>query len=80
MKALLRSLLRLVQDVAYGINAGHAVRHGAPLPARRSGGRTPQGPAPVRTPVEPTAPVRPAPQPRRTAPPQPVRGLSRRAI
>ncbi|WP_407548611.1 hypothetical protein QOM21_05595 [Streptomyces sp. Pv4-95] len=80
MKALLRSLLRLVQDVAYGINAGHAIRHGAPLPVRRSARRTPDPQTPVHTPAEPAAPARPEARTLRTAPMQPVRGRSRRAI
>ncbi|MFH8570330.1 hypothetical protein [Streptomyces sp. NPDC017993] len=80
MKALLRSLLQLVQDVAYGINAGHAIRHGAPVPVRRSAGRTPDRPAPEHTPAEPTVAARPESRTIHTAPLQPARGRSRRAI
>lgn len=33
MHALLRYVLLIVKDVAYGINAGHAIRHGLKPPA-----------------------------------------------
>ncbi|MEU0159804.1 hypothetical protein ABZ154_13405 [Streptomyces sp. NPDC006261] len=36
MRALLRHLLRAVQDLAYGINAGNAIRLGLAPPVRRS--------------------------------------------
>ncbi len=37
MHALLRYVLLIVKDVAYGINAGHAIRHGLkpPVPGHR---------------------------------------------
>lgn len=41
MRGVLRKLGELVQDVAYGINAGNAIRHGLPAPEqpRRPGGQ-----------------------------------------
>jgi hypothetical protein len=34
MRTLLKLVRDLLRDVAYGINAGHAIRHGVPVPVR----------------------------------------------
>lgn len=47
--ALVRRVTRTVKDVLYGVNAGHAIRHGAPPP-----------PAPA-DPVAPSPPIQPLP-------------------
>ncbi|MBB4679737.1 hypothetical protein HNR67_005855 [Crossiella cryophila] len=35
MRKLLRELRNLAADLAYGVHAGHAIRHGLPAPRRR---------------------------------------------
>ena len=35
MRMLLHHVWNLVRDVAYGVHAGHAIRHGVPVPVRK---------------------------------------------
>ncbi len=37
MAKLLRALRNLAADLVYGVHAGHAIRHGLPVPRRRAG-------------------------------------------
>lgn len=41
MRSLLRRLLRALQDIGYGIDAGHAIRRGMATPPRRTDRRAP---------------------------------------
>ncbi|OEU99044.1 hypothetical protein AN217_15875 [Streptomyces qinglanensis] len=60
MRTALHRLLLLARDIATGIDTGHAIRHGLPLPDRAGRGR------PGRT-GDAAAPL--APQPARRTPP-----------
>ncbi len=66
MHALLRYVLLIVKDVAYGINAGHAIRHGLKPPAPRH--RPVRSHAPKTSRHEHT--VRPVKLPAHDVPPQ----------
>ncbi|MCP2169759.1 hypothetical protein [Goodfellowiella coeruleoviolacea] len=35
-RAVLSSVARVLGDLGHGVHAGHAIRHGLPVPARRS--------------------------------------------
>lgn len=39
----MRGLVRLMRDMAYGVHAGNAIRHGAPVPPRDTPRRSTQG-------------------------------------
>ena len=39
----MRGLVQLMRDMAYGVNAGNAIRHGAPVPPRPAAKESTQG-------------------------------------